>query len=342
MKALVKYAAGPGNVEIRDVQEPQCGDNQVKLEVGWCGICGTDLHVLHGTFRNFPPVILGHEMSATIIEVGKNVKRLEIGDWYCILGASAVTCGHCIYCRSGEFMFCPERRGMGHGVNGAFARYVVVRPDQLFRLPQGISREEGALCEPFAVAVHAVCEQTPLRVGDVALISGPGPIGLLCLKLLVAAGIKTIVAGTDADLARLQLASQIGADSTINVNQQDLMQHVQENTDGFGVDVAFECSGTGASVRNCLNVVRPRGHYTQVGHFGKEVMVPFDHVAFKQIYVTGSLAYTVETWMRMLKILEQGRIRFADLITHKLSLDEWQTGFAACESKTALKILLHP
>jgi len=129
MKALVKFAKGPGNVEIRDVDDPPCGVDQVKLEVSWCGICGTDLNVYHDTFRNFPPVILGHEISATVVESGSKVQGLALGDRFCILGASAVTCGGCVYCRRGEFMFCPERRGMGHGVNGAFARYVVVRPD---------------------------------------------------------------------------------------------------------------------------------------------------------------------------------------------------------------------
>jgi L-iditol 2-dehydrogenase len=179
-------------------------------------------------------------------------------------------------------------------------------------------------------------------MGDVVLISGPGPIGLLCLRLLVAAGVKTIVAGTDADVVRLERASQIGADSVINVSQQDLLQHIQAETDGFGVDVAFECAGAAASVRNCLNVVRPLGHYTQVGHFGTEVLMPLDCTAFKQIRMAGSVGYTVETWRRMLKILEQGRIRLGDLITHKLPLDEWQQGFAACEEKIALKVLLHP
>jgi L-iditol 2-dehydrogenase len=342
MKALVKFAEGPGNVEIRDVEEPRCGTGEVKLQVAWCGICGTDLHVFNDSFRNFPPVILGHEMAATIVETGKHVKGLALEDKFCILGASAVTCGRCIYCRGGEFMFCPERRGMGHGVNGAFAPYVVVRPDQLFPLPPGLPLEEGAVCEPFAAAVHAVCDVTPLRLGDVVLISGPGPIGLLCLKLLVAMGIKTVVAGTDADLIRLERASQIGADSVINVSQQDLLQHIQEETDGFGVDVAFECAGAAASVKNCLSAVRPLGHYTQVGHFGKEVLMPLDCTAFKQIRVTGSVGYTVQTWVRMLRILEQGRIRLGDLITHKLPLDEWQKGFAACADKVALKVLLHP
>jgi L-iditol 2-dehydrogenase len=342
MKALVKFAAGPGNVEIRDVEEPPCGADQVKLAVAWCGVCGTDLHVCQDTFRNFPPVILGHEISATVVEAGKNVRDLREGGRFCILGASAVTCGHCVYCRRGEFMFCPERRGMGHGVNGAFTRYVVVRPDQIFPLPSGISSEEGALCEPFAAAVHAVCELTALRAGDVALVSGPGPIGLLCLKLLVAAGIRTIVAGAEADVVRLEMAKRMGAYAVVNVSREDLLAQVREQTDGFGVDVALECAGAGASIRTCLSAVRSLGQVTQVGHFGKEVSAPLDSIAFKQIRVTGSVGYTVETWTRMLKILEQGRVQLGDVITHKLPLDEWQKAFAACENKSALKVLLHP
>jgi L-iditol 2-dehydrogenase len=231
---------------------------------------------------------------------------------------------------------------MGHGVNGAFARYVVVRPDQIFPLPPGLSLEDGALCEPFAAAVHAVCDLTPLRGGDIALISGPGPIGLLCLKLLVTAGIRTIVSGTDADILRLELARRIGAYSAINVNQQDLLQHICDETEGLGVNVALECAGVASSVKNCLNAVRPLGHYTQVGHFGTETPIPWDLIAFKQIQIAGSVGYTVETWTRMMNILTQNRIQLNDLITHKLPLAEWQQGFAATESKAAVKVILQP
>src|ERR1700722_1017817 len=220
MKALVKFAKGPGNVELRDIEEPPCGPNQVKLEVAWCGVCGTDLHVVHDTFRNFPPVVLGHEIAASIVETGKNVSGLRTGDRYCILGATAVTCGRCVYCR-----------------HGAFTRFVVVRPDQLFPLSEAFPMEEGAVCEPFAAAVHAVCDLTPLRLGDVVLISGPGPMGLLCLKLLVAAGFKTIVAGTDADGVRIALAKQMGADSVINVTREDFQARIKDETEGLGVDV---------------------------------------------------------------------------------------------------------
>ncbi len=342
MKALVKYAKGPGNVEVQEVGEPIMRPDQLTLQVAWCGICGTDLHVLHDTFRNCPPVILGHEISATIVSKGKDVSGWNDNERVCVLGASTVTCGVCIYCRAGEFMFCPVRRGMGHGVNGGFAQYVVARADQLFRLPQGLHIEEGALCEPLAAAVHAVCELTPVRLGDVAFVSGPGPIGLLCLKLLVAEGLKVVVAGTDADTERLDLARRMGAALVVNASSDDWQEIVREESGGLGPDIVLECSGAGASVRNCLQIIRPLGHYTQVGHFGRETTIPFDHVAFKQIKVTGSVGYNAGTWVRMLQILDQKKITVGDLITHKFSLDRWQEGFEACENRTAMKVLLHP
>jgi L-iditol 2-dehydrogenase len=160
MKALVKYLAGPGNVEIREVPEPRCGDDQVILEVTYCGICGTDLHVYDDKFRNFPPVILGHEISGTVVERGPAVRSVRPGDKIAVLGATTVTCGRCCYCRAGQFMFCRERRGMGHGVDGGFARFLAAREDQAYVLPGNATLEDGAICEPFASAVHAVLEVT--------------------------------------------------------------------------------------------------------------------------------------------------------------------------------------
>ena len=153
MKALVKYAPGEGNLDVLDVPEPECGENQVKVEVAFCGVCGTDLHVMHDTFRNFPPVILGHEIAGTVVEAGRGVTGVAPGTRVTILGATAVTCGQCRYCRSGQFILCASRRGMGHGVNGGFTQYIVVRPDQLYRIPDGFSLDEAAMSEPFAAAV---------------------------------------------------------------------------------------------------------------------------------------------------------------------------------------------
>src|ERR1043166_209033 len=123
MKAVVKTARGPGNVDLIDVPEPVPADNQVKLAITACGVCGTDLHVLHDTFRNFPPVILGHEFVGRVVEEGSAVQgAVDRTGRFAVLGATAVTCGRCRWCRSGEFMLCAERRGMGHGVSGAFTR----------------------------------------------------------------------------------------------------------------------------------------------------------------------------------------------------------------------------
>src|SRR5947208_9777381 len=243
MKALVKFAPGDGNLDILDVDEPVCGDRTVKVEVAFCGVCGTDLHVMHDTFRNFPPVILGHEFAGTVVEVGRNVTDVKTGERAAGLGATAVTCGDCQYCRSGYFIFCANRRGMGHGVNGAFPRYVVMRPDQLYRVPDDFGLDEAALSEPFAAAVQAVTEVTQVRLGETALVSGPGPIGLLCLKLLVAEGVKTIVAGAAGDELRLAAARDFGAAMTVNTSERGLADAIRESTGGSGVDVALECAG---------------------------------------------------------------------------------------------------
>ena len=326
MKAVVKYQSGPGHVDLRDMPEPEPAPDQVLLDVACCGICGTDLHVYHDTFKSYPPVILGHEFSGTVAAVGKAVSDVRVGEAFAVLGASAVTCGTCAYCHQGEFMLCASRRGMGHGIHGAFTRYAVARPDQLFRVPEGVALEEAALVEPLAAAVHAVEDVGRCRLGDVALVSGPGPIGLLCLKLLAAQGIKTVVAGLSADRLRLDQAAAYGAARTVAVDEEDLADVLAEETGGGGVDIAFECAGAEASVRSCLSAVRPLGRYVQVGHFGKDLRVPWDLIAFRQLRIDGSVGYTRATWTRTMRILEQGRLRVADVITHTLPLSDWKSG----------------
>lgn len=342
MKAVVKYAAGPGNIDILDVEEPECGAHQVKVEIAFCGVCGTDLHVLHDTFRNYPPVILGHECAGTVVETGRSVSGVNIGDRVTILGATAVTCGRCMYCSSGNFIFCKARRGMGHGVNGGFARYVVVRPDQLYRVPDDFTLEEAALSEPFAAAVQAVTEITRVRIGETALISGPGPIGLLCLKLLAAEGIKTIVAGAAGDDERLEAARRIGAAVVVNTATTNLMEVVLEETGGLGVHVAMECSGHPDSVRACVLAVRPMGRYTQVGICGRDITFPMDQIFYKQLTVAGSICYTAATWQRMMAIYAQGKVRLHDLVSASLPIMEWRSAFDLCQDRKALKVVLHP
>jgi L-iditol 2-dehydrogenase len=231
---------------------------------------------------------------------------------------------------------------MGHGVNGALTQYVLLRPDQVYRVPDGFSLEEAALSEPFAAAVQAVTEITEVRLGDVALISGPGPIGLLCLKLLVAEGVKTVVAGAAGDDARLEAARRVGAAATVNVATQNLGEVILEQTRGKGVDVALECAGHPSSVRGCLESLRPKGQYTQVGICGREMQFPIDQLFYKQLTMRGSNCYTAKTWDRMMNIFQQGRVRLDDLVSTKLPISEWQTAFDLCTDKKALKVLMYP
>lgn len=341
MEALVKYQKGPGNVELQDMPEPECQKNQVILEVDSCGICGTDLHVYHDTFKNYPPVILGHEFVGKIVDIGSDVNTVKMGDHFSVLGAVAVTCGHCEYCLKGEFMFCKNRRGMGHGVHGAFARFAAARPDQLYAVPDGVSLREAALVEPLAAAVHAVMDVARFKLGDTVLVSGPGPIGMLCVKLLIRQSMKVIVAGTSEDKSRLAMASEFGVARTIMVDKEDLAELVNEMTEGRGVDLALETAGAEGSVVNCLQNLRPMGHYVQVGHFGRDLMLPWDHVAFKQLHIDGSVGYTRDTWAQTMSIMSQG-FSAGDIITHEMTLSDWEAGFRLSEEKKAVKVLLRP
>jgi L-iditol 2-dehydrogenase len=340
MKALVKFAPGDGHVDVREVEEPRCGADQVKIEIAFCGVCGTDLHVLHDTFRNYPPVILGHELSGTVVEAGAQA-GVPIGQRVAVLGATSVTCGACAHCESGYFIFCRTRRGMGHGVNGGFARYVVARPDQLYVVPDHMSLEEAALSEPFAAVVQAVVEIARVRPGETAVVSGPGPMGLLCVKLLAAEGVTTIAAGTAADAERLEAARRFGAVAVAS-DAAVLAEAVLAHTGGAGVDATFDCAGHPLSIRACLDALRPMGRHVQVGICGQDVVFPMDQVFYKQLTVTGSICYTARTWARMFEIFAEGRLTLRDLVSHVLPITDWRTAFDLCLERKALKVLMYP
>ncbi len=341
MRALVKTKSGVGNVEIAEVTEPVCTAKDVKVEVKFTGICGTDIHVFEDTFRNYPPVILGHEFSGVITEVGSEVKAKKIGDQVTVLPAAAVVCGKCEYCQQGYYMFCSVRRGMGHGTHGSFTKYAVVKEENAYRIPPEVSIEEAALAEPFAAAVQAIEELTTFNIGDTVLISGPGPIGLFCLLLLVRRGCRVIVAGTQLDSMRLALAKRLGAVATVDVTRNDLHEAVDQETEGRGVDCAVEAAGAPASVANCLEVVKPMGKYIQVGIVGKPFEVNFDRLLYKQIRLFGSVGHSRRTWQRVMSILAHRTIDLKPLISHKLPLSDWREGFDLCRKKQGMKVLIY-
>ena len=249
--------------------------------MAFCGVCGTDLHVLHDTFRNYPPVILGHELSGTVVETGHRLAACRSGSAWRLRDDRHVRRVRALPIRRLQFRAC--WRGMGHGVNGGSARYVAAWPDQLSHNPDGMTLEEGALSEPFAAIVQAV-----LEIGRDGWRDGGRLVwtdGTALLKPLVAQGVTAIVAGTAADRERLEAARRFGAAAVVNVESDDLAGTVRDATAGRGVDIAFECAGHPASVRGCLESLRPMGRHIQVAICGRDINFEIDRIFYKQLTI---------------------------------------------------------
>ncbi len=343
MRALVKYAEGPGNMEIREVEEPSAGPGQVKIAIEKTGICGSDLHIYHSDIAIpvRPPVVTGHEFAGTICEVGEGVEGWKVGDR--VVSETAYTyCGVCPACRSGFYNLCPERRTLGYWYNGAFAPFTVVPAARLHSLADHISFDEAALTEPLACITHAVIELTTIKPEDIVLLSGPGSVGLATLQVALAHGATVVVAGTNVDERRLKLAKELGAAHVVNVQKEPLADVLAKLTNGAGVDVVLECSGSERAVESGMLALKRRGRYTQIGLFGKPITFNFELVNYRELQVTGSLGSTYSSWEKALALMASGAVRTGPLISHRIPLKEWKSAFEMFEKKEGLKLLLDP
>jgi L-iditol 2-dehydrogenase len=341
MKALVKTQRGQGYLDYVDVPEPRPGPGEVKIRVKACGICGTDIHIRHDTFPNFPPVVLGHEFSGVVAELGMGVEGIEVGQRV-VSEVVYETCGRCRACKTGYYNLCLTRRGLGWAANGAFAPFTVVEAKNIHSMPDNLSFEEAALSEPLAVCSYAVCELTGVTAGDVVLVSGPGPIGLLTAQCAVAEGGRVIVSGTSADAERMSVARELGIYRSINVDEQDVVALIRELGGGLGADVVFECSGAAPAARTGLEAIRKGGKYMQVGLFGRPIEVDLDSVALKELKVGGVFSSNWRGWNRGLRLAAQNHVQLRPLVSHVFPLAQWERAFELAEQRQGLKILLIP
>ena len=339
----MKTARGVGNIALREIPEPEPGPGQVKLKVHAAGLCGTDLHIYLDEFKSWPPVALGHEVAGEVVAAGPGADSVKAGERVTTETYFA-TCAACRYCRGGHANLCLSRRSIGSAVNGGFAEYVVVPEYNLHRLPEHVSYREGALTEPLACVVHGILLIAPtVRAGDLAVVAGPGTIGLLTLQLLKASGAQVVVLGTSRDAHRLRLARDLGADHAVDVETRDVPSLVQDvSVQGLGADVVYECSGAGPAARSLLDLVRRRGRYVQVGLFGKPVAWDLDQVCYKELTVTGSNASTPESWVRAVRLMEQGAVQTKPLITHAFALADWEQAFDTFRQRSGVKALFRP
>lgn len=342
MKALQKTERGVGHLRLREVPEPACGPGQLKLRVVAAGICGTDLHIERDEAHNRPPVTLGHEIAGIVEEAGAGVTRARVGDRVTVSPYLSVLCGHCRYCRAGYYAMCSERLALGHSVDGGFAKYVIVHDDQVYPLPGDMDITLGALVEPLACSVQAVSELSHVEPGDLVLIAGPGPVGLLTLQLVKAQGARAVVSGLARDAHRLAVARKMGADVVVDVENEDLLDTVKRLSGGFGVDFAFECAGEVAALNQCVSATRKLGTVVILGLYANGAMVNPNEIVNKQLVLRGSISHSWGTWDRTLAILRERRIDLAPLVSHRLPLSEWQEGFRLAQERVGLKVVLEP
>jgi len=313
MKALVKYAKGAGNIGLQDIEEPSCGPGEVKIETKACGVCYTDIHILHDQYPWELFLPLGHEYSGVVVEVGTEVRNFKIGDR--ITGCGA----------------------------GGFAKYLVTSENRfLFHLPDSLSFEEGALFEPLSACTHAVVDSSGVTPMDVALVTGPGSIGLCAMQVAKACGAVVVITGTAKDKERLALAEKLGADLAVNIDEQDPVELINEFIHNRGLDAVIECSGSQAAVDLGLKLIKNGKIYTQVGLFGKPVSVNLDHVVYNRLTLASSIGFRQESWYASIGLVERGTVNVRDIISHRFSLEDWEQGFRICENREGLKVLIIP
>ena len=344
MKALVKYAEGPGNMEIREIEEPFPGPGQVKIRVIEAGICGSDLHIYHSDIAIplRPPVVTGHEFSGIVTEVGEGVTNFKPGDR--VVSETAYHyCGKCDYCRDGFYNLCVERRTLGYWYNGIFTNYTVVPEDRVHRIADHVDFTSAAMTEPLACVCHAIYDQCRIAGGDVVLVVGCGAIGIMAAQVAKANGATVILAGTNIDAARLELAMRIGAcDRTANVQTDDMKKVVGDMTRGYGADVVLECSGSQSGTNMGMELIKKRGYFTQIGLAGRKIEFPIETICYKELHFSGSMGSRNHSWRTAISLIASGRVNLKPLVTAKMPLDQWEKAFEMFSKKEGCKLFLLP
>jgi L-iditol 2-dehydrogenase len=341
MKAVMKVEPGYDKMLLKTIPELEVQKNQVKIKVAYTGICGTDIHTFTGQYKNSQtPVVLGHEFSGIVVEVGEDVTKVKVGDRV-TSETTFVTCGECDYCLEKDYNLCAHRKGIGTQINGSFAEYVISREESVHVLPDTVDLKAAALTEPLACCVHAALEKTVVKKEDKVLIFGPGPIGLLQAQVVKAQGAFVILAGITKDQKRLELAKSLGIDVTVDIQNESLEEIVLTYTKGYGVDKLFECSGAVQALNQGLPLVKKKGTFVQVGIFSEKLnLLDQESIIQREITYIGTRSQKPSSWHIALKLLEEKKINTEKMITKIVPLDYWRQGFEAVLSGNEIKVLV--
>lgn len=342
MKAAVIHAAR--DLRIEQAEVPPLGPLDVQVRIRNGGICGSDLHYYQdggfGTVRIKEPLVPGHEIAGEVTGIGSAVTRVKPGDHVAL--NPSLPCGRCEYCLEGKPRHCLDMRFYGSAmrfphIQGAFREIMVCTEEQAVPVPAGLGLELAAFAEPLAVCLHAATRTGPL-LGKRVLVTGSGPIGVLCVMVARHAGARDIVA-TDLADAPLAVARRVGADQTVNVRGNPGALDRFSGNKGF-FDVVFEASGSGAAVASAIPVARPGATLVQVGIGGAETPVPLNAVVAKEISLRGTFRFDVEfNWA--VDFIASGAIDVRPLLTDVIPLDDAVRAFElAGDRSRAMKVQL--
>ena len=325
---------------IREVPVPKPAEGEVCIAIKAAGICGSDLHSMLDERETVMPVILGHEFVGVITETCGDTCGLKVGDWVTGLPA-CYSCGHCMYCDQGEVSLCGRRGSVGTHRDGAMAEYMVMPAKFCYKVPDDAEDKLSyAATEPLGCAVRGVYEKIQVNPGDVAVVSGPGTIGLCLMQALKSRGAYVIVSGLPQDRHRLQKAMELGADAV--AEGYDALRELVTQKNPEGADIVCEAAGVAGSLSTCLNIIKTHGTLLQVGVYGGPIQADINQLLIKELTMVGTNSTAVSTWPITLQLLREGKVRTGPIISLKLPLTEWEAGFDAALDKSAFKILLIP
>ena len=323
MKVAVMEAIGKIKMEERDI--PKAKDNEVLVKLEYVGICGSDLHYYEtgaiGDFVVEPPFVLGHEPGGTVVEGGKDVKHLKVGDRVAL--EPGKTCGHCEFCKTGRYNLCPDVVFFATPpVDGVFQEYVAHEADLCFKLPENVSTLEGALIEPLAVGFHAAM-QGGARAGQTAVVMGSGCIGLVTMMALKAMGVSKVYV-VDIMEKRLEKALELGADGVINGKEKDAVEEVMKLTDGRGCDLVIETAGTQITTVQAMRMTKKGATIVLVGYSKTgEMTLPISMALDKELTFKTVFRYR-HIYPMAIEAVAAGKVNLKGIVTDIFSLDEAQ------------------
>lgn len=338
MKALVKAKPEPG-LWMEDIPVPVVGPHQVLIRVRKTSICGTDLHI-HSwdtwAQETIPvPMVVGHEFMGEVAEIGAEVEGLTVGER--VAGEGHITCGHCRNCRAGRREFCHNHRSVGVSRPGAYAEYLALPAGNVFPVPDHIDDDVAAVLDPLGNATHTALAFDV--VGEDVLITGAGPIGAMAAAIVRHIGAR-FVAITDVNRYRLELASGMGVDRTVDVRETGLDEVMAELGMVEGFDVGLEMSGDESALNQLLDAMNHGGKVAVLGIPSGDVRLAVGEVIFKGLTMRGIYGRRIfETWYKMSAMLQTG-LDVGAMITHRFPAEEFEKAFDVVRSGQSGKVLL--